>query len=110
MSEPTPRPYHLDIGEREIFIRPEPDQFGNAPAVASVHLTLYPASGKANADFIIRACNSHDEMVAALECAEDALLDAADKAWEEGRTHYANILSAEARKAHDALPLAKKVP
>jgi hypothetical protein len=81
MSEHTPLPWSVlesDADAREPFVAvSEPDEYGNAPDlhIAVCHysgnnydpatLAADKAKAKANAEFIVRACNCHDELLEA---------------------------------------------
>lgn len=73
----TPTPWNLGYTGRCI-LREIPGmcdgEDGYAVAITSAHSLLAPSEARANAAFIVRACNSHDALVKALE--EIAALDA----------------------------------
>ena len=66
MSEHTPTPYDfipdLASGNTKIWADRE--------CLGIIYQQGYPDSSAENADFIVRACNSHDDLLAALELAE----------------------------------------
>jgi len=69
MSEHTPTPWEVATGHpsRGLFVLGPPDEHGYAPQICEVDKT---EDMEANAAFIVRAVNSHEALVAALEAVE----------------------------------------
>ncbi len=67
-TQHTPTPYNLMEGRTLVHL--ETDQ-GNA-AGAGIPICSFPIAKKAEAMFVLRACNAHDDLVAALRAYLDA--------------------------------------
>lgn len=71
---PTPWDYGYQggkYGKGELLITGDKGEEYSA-LVGQIH-TIDPKEAEANAAFIVRACNAHDELVAALECAAESI-------------------------------------
>jgi len=71
-AQHTPTPWHTGEGKAERIIYAAD---GFAVADATVFHGLHVESPTANAAFIVRACNAHDELVAALKGLLDDMRD-----------------------------------
>lgn len=96
-SNHTPTPYHVGEGKASIIIY---DSRGNAIADAKTfHGKHEDGQAEANAAFIVRACNSHAELLEALETLlkqYDILLD---ELTEEEFSGYPEVIAARAALA-----------
>lgn len=100
MSKRTPGPWRVD---RNRTIRTVAD--GSSNLVAEVHNCPYDTpTSDANARFIVRACNSHDELVEALaelvrlkddDSGWGSTLTVREKAWDAARAALAKARGEE---------------
>jgi hypothetical protein len=68
----TPGPWHIGVREAEKVIY---DAHGWAVANCTMYQGQDSPEPKANADFIVRACNAHDDLLAALITAVRVMQD-----------------------------------
>ena len=99
MSKHTPGPWelHHNIGRKgEIGIVADA-----APCIIAVmgNQNAWPAEARANAEFIVRACNAHDELLAALELAMECMPDPDYRGTTEAQRAAHASMSAAIRKA-----------
>lgn len=68
-TEHTPGPWHTERGLSSTGATPirDAERVNVAWVCGSDAIDGTPQKAKANAEFIVRACNAHDELVAALE-------------------------------------------
>ena len=95
----TPTPWIAEGyagGPYEIWPAP-----GNARLTRIARTQDVTPEDQANAAFIVRACNSHDALLAALEHCAQKLED------EDIRNGLADMTSAELEEAHDTIAKAK---
>lgn len=99
----TPTPWNVtrDENDARALIRD-----GNFMRVAECGRAFVPGIAEANAAFIVRACNAHDELVATLKFAKESIvqnrtLDEArnDRALNEAMVAVENRISAALAKA-----------
>lgn len=94
----TPEPWSVDkrpVDKRnKWWIRGPKTKAGFEPAVASIpNLGGYDERA-ANAEFIVRACNAHDDLLAAMQEAIDLLTDNVDNALDADQILRAAIAKA----------------
>ncbi len=82
------------------------DHIWLAAVVARLNGQKYP-EGEANAAFIVRACNNHEALVAALRSCSEALDEAKRFADSKGSLELAAFCASEAEQARAALAAAK---
>ena len=89
MAKHSPTPWRLHVGKHgECSVWPDDKQMAICALNIEPKLGIGAAEARANAEFIVRACNAHDDLLAGLEsllfrfelvCGDDSGIDPADQ-------------------------------